>query len=1188
MDLVFFTFILFISSIKSLQLKSSPLNKTLAEVKKKLEKHEEVLSEVIKHKTEVVPIKITNVTQVKITPPVAPKKSKSPPKMIPPELIQDWAIRISEKLLDNDRRVVRREEILKGFSDIKIEVRNGTAIVNKMAGDLEELLLKRVKAAENIMRKAEELAKNTKPPPGEYVFDDSVDLDQVKKPDVVPDEAKDTQLPLNCSSLEKVSLKHNPHFDAQVSLDRTSVYVAREVFPCDPRVINHLYWSQGLLSTFQKNYAQDATTEFQYFCSAAGFLRHYPAALWKDMYKLELDTGDVYDCRLRPWYVNAEGAPRDVLILLDASGSMDNSSNQVIAEEFTLALLSALTDDDQVNVLRFNVVIQSPISCFNEKLVPANHVNSAAMMAALKFFPLTNLTDMDSVLRYSVDLLKKQRDTRDRPHSCQQAIVLLTDSMYENFTRLMQYLDPKNDIRLFVLWLHDIYGLRDNTKANADWLSCDRDGYFAELITHSDVTEQVMRILRVLERPLVAQRKERLRVYSDVYAHVEDPRRSEYHWKQKENEEQRFRYDELRKDKHKLLSPPQMYKDYMYQVDFDAKGYYYEGQDINYRLEISVSVPVFDSITVENITKELDEEKKRKSTRTYPVNRLLGVAGIDIPIDHLKLMLPYHQIGAGGSLLIVDHRGNIVLHDNVKPVFDGDILKPGYRTVDFLDLEQPGMSHKPRHYPAEWLEFRKSLVINKEKGKMTLYGKNIFEDGLRATLELREYHWKRVLDHYTAVVVLPQHNRHHAVPEGKFTKEIAEEALKSLSKTEYAVHPDWLYCRHIDPSFDSREAEVLHFIRRRSDEPNFAMQKLKYTFSPFPPTLLKKTYQCNEELMARFCKEVLATDKWAKEHEETNTDRDCSKCELGSTTAFFASESGLTRWQPYHATSTHADPPAGSWWARAPSEPWYRRASALPDTYIVHKPITPVRKLRTSFRNPPPLDTRSQWLTVAKTLGFPDKGIIGVAGYHLHPKHLIDLLSSVTSFPICEEEDEDKCVPRCDNVAWACVLVDEGGWVVARDKPEEEQRSEDEDDVTEHLATLYPTAMGALLNASVFELNWIHDYQGVCFPPKDEKSNFSPTMPSILRSLWHSAQSILRITQELATFLLVLNSAMSVSAETEKKSRNVETVCGAIMSERNMKVCTTTACSSIGRDSLLAIDLGPSTRCSVHQKPWRC
>lgn len=39
----------------------------------------------------------------------------------------------------------------------------------------------------------------------------------------------------------------------------------------------------------------------------------------------------------------------------------------------------------------------------------------------------------------------------------------------------------------------------------------------------------------------------------------------------------------------------------------------------------------------------------------------------------------------------------------------------------------------------------------------------------------------------------------------------------------------------------------------------------------------------------------------------------------------------------------------------------------------------------------------------------------------------------------------------------------------------------------EHLADLHPVAMTALLNASVFKLRWIHDYQGVCFPPKDEK-----------------------------------------------------------------------------------------------------
>lgn len=72
-----------------------------------------------------------------------------------------------------------------------------------------------------------------------------------------------------------------------------------------------------------------------------------------------------------------------------------------------------------------------------------------------------------------------------------------------------------------------------------------------------------------------------------------------------------------------------------------------------------------------------------------------------------------------------------------------------------------------------------------------MYGKNIFEFGLRVHMEMREYHWKRVMDHYTAVVVIPPYNRHHIVPETTFTKELAEEALKTLSRTDFALHPNW-------------------------------------------------------------------------------------------------------------------------------------------------------------------------------------------------------------------------------------------------------------------------------------------------------------------------------------------------------------------------------------------------------------
>lgn len=70
--------------------------------------------------------------------------------------------------------MVRRKELLKSFSDIKIEVRNGSAIVNKMADSLEDLLKRRAHAAEEIMRRAEELAGLGSEPDETYSFDYSV------------------------------------------------------------------------------------------------------------------------------------------------------------------------------------------------------------------------------------------------------------------------------------------------------------------------------------------------------------------------------------------------------------------------------------------------------------------------------------------------------------------------------------------------------------------------------------------------------------------------------------------------------------------------------------------------------------------------------------------------------------------------------------------------------------------------------------------------------------------------------------------------------------------------------------------------------------------------------------------------------------------------------------------------------
>lgn len=72
-----------------------------------------------------------------------------------------------------------------------------------------------------------------------------------------------------------------------------------------------------------------------------------------------------------------------------------------------------------------------------------------------------------------------------------------------------------------------------------------------------------------------------------------------------------------------------------------------------------------------------------------------------------------------------------------------------------------------------------------------MFAKNIFELGMRSIQEDREYHWRRVLDHYTVVVAIPKYNRRYPVHEGPFSRDLATKAFDSILKHDFAVHPEW-------------------------------------------------------------------------------------------------------------------------------------------------------------------------------------------------------------------------------------------------------------------------------------------------------------------------------------------------------------------------------------------------------------
>ncbi|KAF2987638.1 hypothetical protein EK904_006013 [Melospiza melodia maxima] len=115
----------------------------------------------------------------------------------------------------------------------------------------------------------------------------------------------------------------------------------------NPAIVNGVYWSESLNKVFVDNFDRDPSLIWQYFGSAKGFFRQYPGIKW------EPDENGViaFDCRNRK-YIQAATSPKDVVILVDVSGSM-KGLRLTIAKQTVSSILDTLGDDDFFNIIAF-------------------------------------------------------------------------------------------------------------------------------------------------------------------------------------------------------------------------------------------------------------------------------------------------------------------------------------------------------------------------------------------------------------------------------------------------------------------------------------------------------------------------------------------------------------------------------------------------------------------------------------------------------------------------------------------------------------------------------------------------------------------------------------------------------------------------------------------------------------------
>ncbi|XP_014474755.1 PREDICTED: voltage-dependent calcium channel subunit alpha-2/delta-3 isoform X2 [Dinoponera quadriceps] len=1010
-------------------------------------------------------------------------------------IVGRWADKLGTELWDLASEVGRPEELLEKYKSMntRVEDKSGEELVSIISENVGRMLRRKMDAVTCIRMKAEKIAEKWDPSTmGNFTYISS-------KP------KKDAD---NSSVYREMELTADSHFyNIPVNTSYSSVHIPTNVFDHTPEVVEDIMKSEPLDEIFRQNYESDPALSWQYFGSVTGVLRQYPAMEWRTS---TTDDGedppaDLYDCRLRSWFIEAATCSKDMVILMDTSGSM-TGMGKTIARTTVSSILDTLSNNDFVTLLKYGNDTSDMVPCFKDMLIQATPENLDTFKKSMSNVTTEGVANLTAAFTAAFSLLETYRETRgcDTGTPCNQLIMLVTDGVPGNLTEVFQKWNWKENsthipVRVFTYLLG-----REVTKVREiQWMACLNRGYYRHVQTQEEVREQVLKYIPVVARPLVLQDVVHPIVWTHVYADVTNPALAAWLWVVMKQEEQYSRLQKLLKGKRLGV---RVNEDAIYIQQLHKKENIEEDPSkLNttawqeYRLLTSVSTSVFDRNNESRVT------------------NLLGVAGTDVPIDDIrKLTLPY-KLGVNGYAFIVSNNGYVILHPDLRPVYRGR-LKLNYNSVDLTEVEILDDGRGPRNPGPEILELRSALVDHKRGSIRGIPVKLHYDDNRRVTLERRDYFYAPLPGTpFGLAVAIP----HYGTTWIKVGDEIRRNQNMNVNVSDFfkgdhwRVHPSWVYCRYHyleGHRFDSPEDELRHFLALLS-RPGWRWAE---QYEAYPPvdenfdeslddpdcgrqTLSHEDYYCNKELMQLLVFDAKATiNSFRGDYVEDLPvrARDLARF-YGIFLRFIATQSGLTRW---HHLRTNEFPDAddgivfGDLHRRAVNEPWYKGA-------IFQNELDP----NSIYLSVPWEAGADAMVTASMSLSPKDggkKAPAAVVGFQMPMtglyKRFIEL-TSVTTNPLM----------NCSHKWIDCYLLDQNGYVVI---------SEAHNDTGQFMGTQEGAVMKSMVGQGLYNSIEIYDYQAWCQETRVDNSASSLMEP--LRYVWRQfLWLMLRLTWFSAQFV---------------------------------------------------------------------
>ncbi|XP_045110034.1 voltage-dependent calcium channel subunit alpha-2/delta-3-like isoform X19 [Portunus trituberculatus] len=1008
---------------------------------------------------------------------------------MPHQEVEFWARKIGNHIFHLSNAFALYNDIKDNFHsrDATLQENDGLQLVKEMASDVTNMMKFKVDAVNRIMNVAEEASLD------KYKQDEAVDYFNAKRLNPSPDIPQEA---IDDKNYRNLSLLSNSHFDGiPINESVSSVHVPTNVYAKAPDVINAIRWSGRLDRTFKSNYELDPTLSWQYFGSSTGFLRQYPASEWV----MDEKDPDLYDARLRSWYIQAASSPKDMVILLDVSGSMTGLRKE-IAIHVVLNILETLNENDFVNIFNFSTETTELVSCFNDSLVQANMENIGEFKKALKTIETKEIANFSKALIKAFELLQRSNSKYNKSgqgSQCNQAIMVVTDGAPDNYEKIFStYNWPHFQVRVFTY----LIGREEKKKRDLSWMACANKGYFVQVTTLAEVREQVLRYIPVMARPMVMYQEDHHHIWTGVYADIAGRRGA-------------------------------------------------PGLKEGYRLMTSVAVPVFDRKKTSNITERVLVNEsvwvlRKRETKTA---NLLGVAGTDVPIREIEKLVPPYKLGVNGYSFMVNSNGYVIYHPDLRPVHREsnaefqDILKPNYNSVDFAEVELTDYENEARANDSELLEMagwrdyysklRKELVEQNPAERM-MNVKIHLDDMKRVVQRTQKYFAQKISGTpFSLGIAMPDgYGKYKVHGQIELTREIqdrrAGDVMDHFSTGNWSLHPDWVYCEYKYDQHQedqSPEALIKEFLSR-AQKPNWKWRSTRTRPPPDPimnqaqhkrwkPSMgsdeRKDNYYCDKDLVQSLLFDARATNVYSREVKIEDKIKDKNPVAIyimllsmgsqnfGITTAFVATRSGLTRWidNPSESSSSNGNSKERHFMKvhnRAIDEVWYKRAVDYykedQDAYVYSVPFD------AATRDPDEvLVTATRAIFVEENeYRMAPAAVVGVTIKH---RKFVDFFKNETykcpSYP--SRDSSCKKAKTCESTSLNCYLLDDNGFIIA---------SENEDDTGKFFGTLEGTIMESLVQSEVYKKIQVFDYQAVCLDTQEKNSMASILTTPIQTLKW--------------------------------------------------------------------------------------